>query len=504
MTGNLFSTIEASITEPDGVFISTPDGKAYSYGDMLEHSARYANALTSLGVKVGDRVAVQADKSADVLFLYLGCLRMGAVYLPLNTDYTASEIAYFIGDAKPALCVCKPSAKDAFDKIAKDTNVKCVETLDADGTGSLPKLAAKASPSFATIAMAKDDLAAILYTSGTTGRSKGAMLSHENLRSNALTLIKYWQFTADDILLHPLPIFHTHGLFVATNTVLLSGGAMMLLPKFDIGEMIKQMPNCSVMMGVPTHYLRLLASDNFTKDCAKSMRLFISGSAPLSADTHKDFAERSGHAILERYGMTETNMITSNPYDGERVAGTVGFALPDIAVRIASADTGKILQQGEIGIIEVKGPNVFKGYWQMPDKTAAEFRVDGYFITGDMGQIDARGYVSIVGREKDLIISGGLNVYPAEIEAALDAIGGVTESAVIGLPHPDFGEAVTAVVALAEGASLDEQSVRDIMAKGLATFKVPKRVIFLSALPRNTMGKIQKKAMRESYKALYG
>ena len=503
MSDNLFSTIEASITDPDLVFIKTPDGKAYSYGDMLDHSSHYANALTSLGVKVGDRVAVQADKSADVLFLYLACLRMGAIYLPLNTDYTASEIAYFIGDAKPALCVCKPSAKNAFEQIAKDTDVKCVETLDADGTGSLPKLAAKASPSFATIAMAKDDLAAILYTSGTTGRSKGAMMSHENLRSNALTLVTYWRFTADDTLLHPLPIFHTHGLFVATNTVLLSGGTMMLLPKFDVGEMIKQMPNCSVMMGVPTHYLRLLASDNFTKDCAKSMRLFISGSAPLSADTHKDFVERSGHAILERYGMTETNMITSNPYDGERVAGTVGLPLPDIAVRIADTDTGKVLPQGDIGIIEVKGPNVFKGYWQMPDKTAAEFRADGYFITGDMGQIDTRGYVSIVGREKDLIISGGLNVYPAEIEGALDAIDGVTESAVIGLPHSDFGEAVTAVVALGDGASLDEKQIIAAMGADLAKFKVPKRVMFLDSLPRNTMGKIQKKAMRESYKDLY-
>lgn len=504
MSDNLFSTIEVSITDPNRVFIKTPEGKAYSYGDMLEHSARYANALTNLGVSVGDRVAVQADKSVDVLFLYLGCLRMGAIYLPLNTDYTASEIAYFIEDAKPALCVCKPSDKDAFDKIVQDTNVKCVETLAGDGTGSLPELAAKASPSFTTVSMAKDDLAAILYTSGTTGRSKGAMLSHENLRSNARTLVKYWQFTERDMLLHPLPIFHTHGLFVATNTVLLSGGSMMLLPKFDVDEMIKQMPNCTVMMGVPTHYLRLLATESFTKDCAKSMRLFISGSAPLSADTHKDFAKRTGHAILERYGMTETNMITSNPYEGERVAGTVGFALPDIAVRIADADTGKILPQGEIGIIEVKGPNVFKGYWQMPDKTAAEFRADGYFITGDMGQIDESGYVSIVGREKDLIISGGLNVYPAEIEGALDAIDGVTESAVIGLPHPDFGEAVTAVVALAEGASLDEQTIRDEMAKDLAAFKVPKRVIFIDALPRNTMGKIQKKAMRESYKALYG
>ena len=504
MSGNLFSTIEASITDPAMVFIKTPDGKIYSYCDMLERTAQYANALRALGVTVGDRVAVQLDKSSDVLFLYLACLRLGAVYLPLNSDYTISEVAYFLGDAKPILAVCTEQNKQTFDTVAADAGVKQVRVLNSDGTGSLPTLTAISSKSFSTAAMDKDDLAAILYTSGTTGRSKGAMLSHENLRSNALTLVKYWQFTEGDVLLHPLPIFHTHGLFVATNTVLLSSSSMMLLPKFDVAEMINQMPNCSVMMGVPTHYLRLLAAKEFVKDVAQNMRLFISGSAPLSAETHKDFVERTGHAILERYGMTETNMITSNPYGGERKAGTVGFALPEVDVRIADPETGKVLAQGDIGVIEVKGPNVFKGYWQMPDKTAAEFRADGFFITGDLGQIDSRGYVSIVGREKDLIISGGLNVYPAEIEAALDAVGGITESAVIGLPHPDFGEAVTAVVALESDVNLSEQEIIDMVTADLAKFKVPKRVIFVGSLPRNTMGKIQKKAMRETYAALYG
>lgn len=503
MSGNLFSTIEASITDAAKVFITTPDGKAYSYGDMLTRSAQYANTLATLGVKVGDRVAVQLDKSPDALFLYLACLRLGAVYLPLNSDYTPSELTYFLGDAKPVLAVCSPSNKAAFEKIIVGTSVRKVRTLSDDGTGSLPMAAAISGKSFATVSVKKDNLAAILYTSGTTGRSKGAMLSHENLRSNALTLVKYWQFTESDVLLHPLPIFHTHGLFVATNTVLLSGSSIILLPKFDVAEMIKQMPDCTVMMGVPTHYLRLLATPDFTRGVVKDMRLFISGSAPLSAETHKDFEHRTGRAILERYGMTETNMITSNPYGGERIAGTVGFALPDVDVRIADADTGAVLPQGDIGVIEVRGPNVFKGYWQMPDKTAAEFRSDGYFITGDLGQIDKRGYISIVGREKDLIISGGLNVYPAEIEAALDAVDGITESAVIGLPHPDFGEAVTAVVALADGAPPGEQQIINAMAVDLAKFKVPKRVIFVGELPRNTMGKIQKKAMRETYAALY-
>ncbi len=503
MSGNLFSTIETSITDPAKVFITTPYGKKYSYSDMLTRSAQYANALAGLGVKLGDRVALQLDKSPDVLFLYLACLRMGAIYLPLNSDYTASEVAYFLGDAKPAVAVCTASNKLAFDTIAADTGVATVKTLNSDDTGSLIDLAGASDQNFTTVPMDKDDLAAILYTSGTTGRSKGAMLSHENLRSNALTLVKYWHFTAKDVLLHPLPIFHTHGLFVATNTVLLSGGSIILQPKFDITEMIKQMPNATVMMGVPTHYLRLLASPDFTHDTAKDMRLFISGSAPLSAETHKDFKQRTGHAILERYGMTETNMITSNPYDGERVAGTVGYPLPKIEVRIADAESGKVLPQGDIGVIEVRGPNVFKGYWRMLDKTAAEFRADGYFITGDLGQIDSQGYVSIVGREKDLIISGGLNVYPAEIEAVLDAVDGIAESAVIGLPHPDFGEAVTAVVALEGGALLNEQQIIALVAVGLAKFKVPKHVIFLASLPRNTMGKIQKKAMRETYNELY-
>ncbi len=503
MNSNLFSIIEKSISAPDRTFIRTPDGKTYSYKDMLNLSGQYANTLADLGVRAGDRVAAQIDKCPEALFLYLACLRLGAVYLPLNADYTAPEVAYFLQDAEPTVAVCRSKAKADFDDIAIKSGVAHIETLNGDGTGSLTDKAVRASETFATIDRAGGDLAAILYTSGTTGRSKGAMLTHDNLTSNARTLAEYWCFTADDVLLHPLPVFHTHGLFVATNTILLSGGSMLLLPKFDASEMLRLMPEATVMMGVPTHYLRLLAADNFTRDIARGMRLFISGSAPLSPETHKEFAERTGHAILERYGMTETNMNTSNPYQGDRRPGTVGFPLPGTEVRIADPETGKVLKDGEIGGIEVRGPNVFKGYWRMPEKTAAEFRQDGFFITGDLGQIDSEGYVSIVGREKDLIISGGLNVYPAEIEAALDAFPEITESAVIGLPHRDFGEAVTAVVATRPGTTIDEASIREEMAKSLASFKVPKKVIFLEALPRNTMGKIQKKKMRESYKDTY-
>ena len=503
MNENLFTTLENSIKDQNRIFIQTPDGISYRYCDMLSLSGQYANILDTLGVKKGDRVAVQVEKSPQVLFLYLACLRIGAIYLPLNTDYTSREVHYFLNDARPTIAICKPSSLEAFENIARETGVKSVLTLNNDNTGSFIELSDKEDSSFSTVAVKNDDLAAILYTSGTTGVSKGAMLSHENLRSNALTLAQYWHFSEDDILLHPLPIFHTHGLFVATNTILLSGASMILQPKFDIEQLIKLMPTATTMMGVPTHYLRLLASKEFTKEATENMRLFISGSAPLSPETHKDFYHLTGHKILERYGMTETNMNTSNPYDGERVPGTVGYALPNVDVRISDPKTGVPLDQGEVGVIEVRGPNVFQGYWKMPEKTAAEFRDDGFFITGDLGQIDEKGYISIVGREKDLIISGGLNIYPAEVEAILDAVTGVIESAVIGLPHPDFGEAVTAVVAGIESEKLNESIIREQLAKELAKFKVPKRVIFVDSLLRNTMGKIQKKVMREQYQDLY-
>jgi malonyl-CoA/methylmalonyl-CoA synthetase len=378
-----------------------------------------------------------------------------------------------------------------------------VETLDEAGGGSLLVLAADAGADFPDAARGAEDLAAILYTSGTTGRSKGAMLTHDNLLSNALTLRDYWRFTGADRLIHALPIFHTHGLFVASNVTLLAGASMYLLPKFDAGEVLRLMESASVMMGVPTFYVRLLQHPGLTRTAAEGMRLFVSGSAPLLAETHRSFAERTGHAILERYGMTETNMNTSNPYDGERIAGTVGFPLPGVSLRVSEPEIGRSVPDGETGMIEVKGPNVFAGYWRMPEKTAAEFRADGFFITGDLGKIDARGYVHIVGRGKDLVISGGYNIYPKEVESEIDAMAGVVESAVIGLPHPDFGEGVTAVVVREKGSALDEAAVLDGLRERLARYKQPKRVLFIDDLPRNTMGKVQKNVLREAYKDLY-
>ena len=503
MSENLFHIIESGILCKDSLFIETAEGKIYSYNDMFSRSGQYANALVTLGVKPGDRVVVQVEKSPEVLFLYLACLRVGAVYLPLNTGYTLSEVRYFLNDAEPALAICRPDILSAFTDVAKNAGVQEIQTLDDNGTGSLNKNAASSDITFNTIDRKASDLAAILYTSGTTGRSKGAMLTHENLTSNARILVDFWKFTSDDILLHALPIYHTHGLFVATNTTLLSGSSLLFLPKFSPSEIERLMPKATVMMGVPTHYHRLLESASFTKNLTGNMRLFISGSAPLSAETHKEFASRTGQAILERYGMTETNMNTSNPYDGERRPGTVGLPLPGIELRITEPKSGQPLPQGEIGVIEVRGTNIFKGYWHMPEKTATEFREDGFFITGDLGSIDDQGYVSISGRDKDLIITGGLNVYPAEIEAAIDALPEVRESAVIAVPHADFGEAVTAIVALQPDVMIDEIIVRQRLAQDLAAFKVPKRIIVVDALPRNAMGKIQKKVLRDKYQKLF-
>jgi len=500
MTNHLFAQIRAAMPASDKVFLETADGTTFTYGDILALSGRYATVLAGLGVEPGDRVAVQIEKSAEALILYLATVRAGAVFLPLNTAYTPAEVAYFVGDAEPKLVVCDPSRREALTGIAGDAGAQLV-TMDGAGEGLLKEKAPNADPEFADVARGADDLAAILYTSGTTGRSKGAMLSHENLASNARTLKDYWRFTGEDVLLHALPIFHTHGLFVATNTLLEAGGSMLFLPKFDLDKVLELLPRATSMMGVPTFYTRLLGSDRFTRELVAHMRLFISGSAPLSAEVHREFSARTGHAILERYGMTETNMNTSNPYDGDRRAGTVGFPLPGVELRIAEADSGTVLSQGEIGIIEVKGDNVFKGYWRMPEKTAEEFRADGYFITGDMGVVDERGYVSIVGRSKDLIITGGFNVYPAEVEALIDELPGVAESAVIGVPHPDFGEGVVAVVAPKADAKLDEAQIVADLAERLAKFKQPKRVHVMPALPRNTMGKIQKNVLRETFAA---
>ncbi|ADZ71498.1 malonate--CoA ligase [Polymorphum gilvum] len=498
MTNHLYSEIRSAMPHRAKTFLETPEGRILTYGDVETLSGQVANALAALGVAPGDRVAAQVEKTPEALMLYLGTVRAGAVFLPLNTAYTPAEMDYFITDAEPAVVVCGPDRRAALEASAARVGAR-VETLDADGEGSLRRAIDDADPQFPDVARDADDLAAILYTSGTTGRSKGAMLSHENLTSNARTLVKYWHFSADDVLLHALPIFHTHGLFVATNTLLLAAGSMLFLPRFDLDAVLELLPRATSMMGVPTFYTRLLGSAEFTRDLVAHMRLFISGSAPLSAETHKEFSARTGHAILERYGMTETNMNTSNPYEGERRAGTVGFPLPGVGVRIADPHTGRELPAGEVGIIEVKGPNVFQGYWRMPKKTEEEFRTDGYFVTGDMGLVDERGYVSIVGRSKDLIISGGFNIYPAEVEALIDEIPGVAESAVIGVPHPDFGEGVVAVVAPRPGARLDEGAVIGALQDRLARFKQPKRVVVVDSLPRNTMGKIQKNALRETY-----
>lgn len=498
---NLFDTLTAN-GAPHAPFLERPDGAIDTYADLQAHTARYAHALRALGVKVGDRVAVQVEKSPENLYLYLATIRAGAVFLPLNTAYTLNELDYFIGDAGPSLVVCDPQVEEGVSGLVDALDAR-VATLDANGEGSLADIAATRPVTFPTVAREVGDLAAICYTSGTTGRSKGAMLTHGNLASNAATLVKLWRFTADDVLIHALPIYHVHGLFVATNVILMAGASMIFRPKFDAAEVLALFPRATALMGVPTFYTRLLAQPGLTREAVAGMRLFISGSAPLLAETHDQWRERTGTAILERYGMTETGMNTSNPYDGDRVAGTVGPPLPDVALRIADPEFGAPVPPGEIGMIEVKGPNVFAGYWNMPEKTAAEFRPDGFFITGDLGKIDARGYVHIVGRGKDLIISGGFNVYPKEVEEEIDALPGVVESAVIGLPHPDLGEAVTAVVATGGKGAFSEAAVIAALKDRLARFKQPRRVLFVDDLPRNAMGKVQKALLREQHAGLY-
>ncbi|MDE2377886.1 malonyl-CoA synthase [Bradyrhizobium sp.] len=499
---NLFSRLFDGLDDPKRLAIETQDGDRITYGDLIERAGQMANVLVERGVKPGDRVAVQVEKSVANIVLYLATVRAGAVYLPLNTAYTLNELDYFITDAEPSLVVCDPAKAEGLAAIAAKVKAK-VETLDAGGKGSLTEAADMAKSDFTTVPRANDDLAAILYTSGTTGRSKGAMLTHDNLASNSLTLVDYWRFTEKDVLIHALPIYHTHGLFVATNVTLFARASMIFLPRLDPDLIIKLMARATVLMGVPTFYTRLLQNPALSRETTRHMRLFVSGSAPLLADTHREWSARTGHAVLERYGMTETNMNTSNPYDGERVPGAVGFPLPGVSARVTDPETGKELARDEIGMIEVKGPNVFKGYWRMPEKTKAEFRPDGFFITGDLGKIDHKGYVHILGRGKDLVISGGFNVYPKEIESEIDAMPGVVESAVIGVPHADFGEGVTAVLVRQPGASVDEASVLKALDGRLAKFKMPKRVFVVDELPRNTMGKVQKNILRDTYKDIY-
>jgi malonyl-CoA/methylmalonyl-CoA synthetase len=468
----------------------------YSYGDLDRLSAVLGHHLRKLGVGKGDRVAVQVEKSPQAVFLYLACLRIGAVYLPLNTGYTLRELEYFFGDAEPRVIVCDPARESEVRALVGSR--AAVVTLDGEGRGSLIDGAPTGQGDLEPVPCEPDDLAALLYTSGTTGRSKGAMLSHLNLASNALALRESWGFSGSDVLLHVLPIYHTHGLFVAIDTVLHAGARMIFLPRCDPDVVIPALSQAGVMMGVPTYYTRLLARDDFTAEAARSIRVFISGSAPLLEETFTAFKARTGHPILERYGMTETGMNTSNPLHGERRPGTVGLPLPGVEVRVTD-DAGTPLAAGEVGVLEVRGPNVFKGYWRMPDKTAQEFRGDGFFITGDISVIGEDGYVSIVGRAKDLVISGGLNVYPKEVESLIDRLPGVLESAVVGLPHPDFGEAVAAVVVREPGATITESDIVGAARVELARFKVPKCVFFVEALPRNSMGKVQKNLLRDDY-----
>ena len=498
MPHSLYSLLSANAQNRARAFLRPSMGAPITFADTFAHAARFANLLVSQGVKPGDRVAVQVEKSPDFIFLYLACLRAGAIFLPLNPAYTDAELHYLLTDAEPALFVCSPQRLEQARVLFPGP----ILTLGADGTGSLVEQAARASAGFDTIARAATDLAAILYTSGTTGKPKGAMLSHGNLRSNAEALKSEWRFTEDDVLLHALPVFHTHGLFVATNVALASGAAMLFLPKFDADEIFRLLPSATTMMGVPTFYTRLLSDPRLTKAATKHMRLFISGSAPLLAETHAQWSALTGHAILERYGMTETNMNTSNPYAGPRKPGTVGLPLPGTQIRIVS-DSGRGLATGQVGRILVKGPNVFGGYWRRPEKIAEDFDAQGFFITGDLGKLDDDGYLTIVGREKDLIITGGLNVYPKEVETALDEIAGVGESAVFGVAHPDFGEGVTAALVPAAKAQLNEAKVISLLQTRLASFKIPKRIIFVDDIPRNAMGKVQKNLLRAQFKDLY-
>jgi malonyl-CoA/methylmalonyl-CoA synthetase len=503
---NLFAALRAAFpSDLDTTAIETDDGLAYSWSDLERGTAMIANLLQSLGIEEGARIAVQVEKSVEAAMLYLATLRAGYAFLPLNTAYQKAEIEYFVGNAEPAVVVCSPANFGWVSKIAFQAGTQHVFTLGDDRTGSLLERAAKQSDRQEPVARSDDDLAAILYTSGTTGRSKGAMLTHGNLLSNAEVLKTYWGWKEGDVLIHALPIFHVHGLFVALHGALLNGSKILWFAKFDPRRVIDRFLDATVFMGVPTLYVRMLAESRLNKVVCRNMRLFISGSAPLLLETFNEWSERTGHTILERYGMSETIMLTSNPYaeqDGERRGGTVGFPLPGVRLRVRD-EAGEEAGAGEIGAIQVRGPNVFKGYWRMPEKTKEEFTEDGWFKTGDVGKIDGRGYVTIVGRSKDLIISGGYNVYPAEIEGYLNEMPGVAESAVVGVPHPDFGEVGVAVVIAKPGAQVNPEELIATLKSQLANFKIPKRCFVVPELPRNTMGKVQKNLLREQHRTLY-
>ena len=502
MNNPLFDNLFGVHLKNDAPFLYLLDGQIITYRKFLVKSAKIANTLTEMGLKPGDCVAIQVEKSPEMLNIYAACAQAGLVFLPLNPSYTVDELKYFIENSEARLIICDQKNKKDLKIIAEDLNI-LIETLNNNSTGSIIDKTNSAPEYFKTVARSKTDLAALLYTSGTTGKSKGAMLTQANLLSNGNVLMSEWQFSKNDVLLHALPLFHTHGLFVATNVILAAGGSIMFLPKFNLDEIIKQLPKCSAMMGVPTFYTRLLADDRFNKKLVEHMRLFVSGSAPLLSETHIQFEKITGHRILERYGMTETNMNTSNPYNGERRAGTVGQPLPGVDLKITDPETGKELSADQIGQIEVRGPNVFKGYWKMPKKTKAELRENGFFITGDLGKIDKDGYVHILGRDKDLIISGGYNIYPKELEEILDDQDGVLESAVIGVPHVDFGETPIAIIVQETEMTPDLIAINNNLTKSLARYKHPKKIILVDELPRNTMGKVQKNILRQEYKSLF-
>lgn len=500
MTANIYALFAEAAQKAGSKPLIVENGETrLRFYELDAVTARWAAALTNAGAQPGDRIVVQVEKSVENVLLYLASLRAGLVYVPLNTAYTAAELTYFVGDAEPMIVVCDPEKEDAIAPIAGKA---VLLTLDNDGQGSLAQRVADTDVcAFDTIARAPSDLAAILYTSGTTGLSKGAMLSHDNLASNALVLQDYWHWQADDVLIHALPIYHVHGLFVALHLALLGGSTICFQAAFDADAILADMPHATVLMGVPTFYVRLAAHEGLTRETGANMRLFISGSAPLLEATFTEFEAKTGQRILERYGMTEAGMITSNPYDGERIPSTVGYALPGVSARVAD-DNGAEVERGEPGVLEIIGPNLFQGYWKKPDKTAEEMRPDGYFITGDIATMDAEGRVAIVGRAKDLIIAGGLNIYPKEIELVLDAVPGIAESAVIGVPHPDLGEAVVAVV-VRDNESINERDILSDLQNRLARFKQPRRVTFVNTLPRNAMGKVQKAKLREQHSGLF-
>ena len=494
----LFDALVAPLEMRRDAVLIRPDDSEVTGEQLFALSGQIANVLREAGVEPGHRVAMQCEKSIEALALYLACLRVGSLFLPLNTAYMPAEMDYFVGDAEPTIVVSSIQAADQLAPICANHNATLF-TLGENSDGTLMDAARVAGTDCLIAERGPDDLAVILYTSGTTGRSKGAMLSHKNLLSNAESLSEAWRFTSEDRLLHALPIFHAHGLFVAINVSLNVGASMIFLPKFDINVVMDKIGSATTMMGVPTFYTRMLADERCNSKNLSHMRLFVSGSAPLLAETHREFEAKTGQRILERYGMTETTMNSSNPYDGDRRAGTVGFPLPNIELRVVDPETGDELPKGDIGSLEVRGPNVFQGYWRMPEKTAEDFRDDGFFITGDIAKFDEDGYITIIGRSKDLVISGGYNVYPKEVETEIDDLDGVNESAVIGVPHPDFGEAVLAVVVPTSGVKLVADQITLPLQKRLAKFKCPKKVVFINALPRNTMGKVQKNELRKAY-----